>query len=80
MPLQKSAEARAEAVLPHIIMPSRASVVVSLVLIICAFLVIFGFTYLTNSLLGFALSFAGILVGYESVYLLLKLTKPRSTD
>jgi hypothetical protein len=52
----------------------------AMVFIVCLVLVAFGFTYLQNTWLGLALSVAGILVAYECLYLVLKLTKSRSTD
>jgi len=67
-------------VLGQTIIPSLAGVIVGVVFIVCLVLIAFGLTYLQNTWLGLALSFAGVLVGYESLYLLRKLTRRRSTD
>ncbi len=61
-------------------MPSSACILVGVVLVVCLAVVAFANIYLQNTSLGLALSFGGVLVGYESIYLIRKLTKSRSTD
>jgi len=74
------AELNAHSALHGIAMPSSACILTGVVLVVCIIVVAFANIYLQNSSLGLALSFAGVLVAYESLYLIRKLTRPRSTD
>jgi preprotein translocase subunit SecE len=56
-----------------------ANIIVVVIFTVCVGIVGFSFAYLQNTTLGLALSLASILVGYESLYLVRKLTRPNVT-